>query len=55
MTKKKLAIVRNVTCWCSYDPARREISHLRKYKYEVPVRSGCYVFQLKGHYIPERK
>lgn len=38
-SKKKFSILRTVTCWCSYDPARREISHLRKYKYQVPVRT----------------
>jgi hypothetical protein len=55
MTKKKLAIVRTVTMWGSYDPTRKEISHLAKYKYGVPVRTGCHVIQLKGYYVPERK
>lgn len=55
MTKKKLSIVRTIKTWCSYDPKRREISHLSKYKYEVPERTGCHVIQLKGYYIPVRK
>lgn len=55
MTKKKLAIVRTVTVWASYDPASREIDWLSKYKYNVPVIRGRHVIQLKGYYVPVRK
>lgn len=55
MTKKKLAIVRTVKCWCSYDPAARQITWIRKYKYEVPEAPGRHVIQMKGYYIPVRK
>ena len=54
-SKKKVARLRTVSMWVTYDPARQKIVSLGKFKYEVPELPGHHVFQMKGHYVPVRK
>jgi hypothetical protein len=55
MKKKTLQLVRGISFWVLYDPRRKEIRNTYKYKYQVPVVSGCHAVQVKGYYVPERK
>lgn len=54
-SKKKLAIMRTVSMWVSYDPAKREVVSQHKHKYQVPIVPGRHVIQMKGYYVPVRK